>query len=131
MKREPISRRENALKGALIKHLRAAFPYFVILPHQDGYTAGIPDISISGNGRTSWWECKHGTPEFKSTGIQELTCLRLARNSYCRYIIWKEKGEDKETLIVHPLFLKMADPEVHSPGFDHHFVERFIRRVHV
>lgn len=124
-------RQENILKGKLVEQIKLIVPGFVILAHQDLVTGGIPDLSLSGYGRTTWWEVKHSVDrKFDTKGIQELTCLRLAAASYCRYIIYVEKNGLKQTLIIHPRNLKTLDPEDSCIGFDHKWVVNFMRGVH-
>jgi CRISPR/Cas system-associated exonuclease Cas4 (RecB family) len=124
-------RNEAALKtklGLEFKKLEG----FVWQRHEDVRTAGIPDGSLTGWGLDSWIEVKHGTPDFDSTGIQELTMLRLARAGYARYVIYLEEQDCsvRRTLIVHPKNLKSLDAEVWLPGFDHERVAEFFRRRH-
>jgi len=102
----------------------------VLLRHEDVRTAGIPDLSVTLRGKTSWWEFKHATPNYPSTGIQELTCLRLAAAGTCFYVIYHEEGNYKRTLIIHPRNIKTLDPEVWQPGFDHSFVIDYIKWTH-
>ena len=69
---------ENTIKDELVKRLRRAAPRFVVFRHEDRFTAGIPDISMTGRGATSWWEVKYLNPRLHSYGLQELTMKRLA-----------------------------------------------------
>ena len=117
---DPMTKREADLKSELFEGLHARYPGFVV---QQMASAGSPDRSVTGNGRTTHWEFKHGTPDFISPGLQELTCLRLAKAGHCRYVIWQEKGEIKRTLIVHPKVIKNRTnwnvvPETFCIGFD-------------
>lgn len=127
-----MPKRETPLKAALMKVMRTELPRFVVMRHEDRWTSGIPDFSVDGAGRTSWYEVKHADPEFDSEGIQELTCLRLAVASYCRYVIYYENkdGAEKRTMIVHPKHLHALIPEASVPGYSHAFVAAYIRRVH-
>ena len=124
-----VNKQESTLKGNLMTHLRAMKGYLPIR-HEDVSTSGIPDISITGYNFTSWLEVKHATPSFKSPGIQELMCLRLAAAGHCRYLIYYEKGAIKRTLIIHPKHLKDLQPEAFCIGFDHEFVVDYIRQIH-
>lgn len=124
-------KRETLYKRALMDLLHdvpSLVAFRVELPDR----AGIPDIHVAGGGLAAWYEVKHATPTFESTGIQELTCLRLARACYCRYIIYHEdaQGQNKRTLIVHPSEIHSLKPEEEARGFDHQFVVEFIRRKH-
>lgn len=124
-------KRESALKAELMKLLRAQLPSFVHQRHEDRFAYGWPDISITGNRRTSFWEIKHATPQFSSTGIQELTMLRLAATSYhARYIFYHEKHGIKQTLIVHPQNIVDLKAETSCAGFDQAWLVEQIRKVH-
>lgn len=124
-----MANRESALKSALFAKLREVEPNFIVLLLA---SAGAADRAVVGNQITSYWECKHGTPSFTSKGNQELFCQRLARESFCRYIIWCEdrRGGAKVTMIVHPLRLHPIRPEVSILGHDHVWVSDYIRKVH-
>lgn len=121
---------ESLLKSALIKELKLQLPGFVALRHADVRTSGIPDLSLTGRTHTTWWEFKHGTPSFASSGIQELTMLRLAAAGYARYVVWEEKLGIRRTLVVHPRQIGAVDAEAWCTGFDHRFVVAFMRKVH-
>lgn len=102
-----IPKIEEVLRAELMDEIRYRLPRFVAFRHEDIRTSGIPDIELNGNGRTTHWETKHGTPEFTSPGIQELTNQRLARQSHSRYIIWQQGWyptdlEVMRVMIVHP-----------------------------
>ena len=80
---------EASLKQALVALMRAELAPFVIFRHEDRITSGIPDISVTGNRHTSWWEVKFANPDFKCPGIQELTALRLAAAGHaCFFVIY-------------------------------------------
>lgn len=59
---------EATHKAALVKVLRAGLPQGVgrVYRHEDQFTGGIPDISISFKGRTLWVEVKLDRPGRKS-----------------------------------------------------------------
>lgn len=125
-------KRESSLKSAFMAQLHKDLPAYIAIRHEDVRTAGIPDLSITARNITSWWEFKHGTPKFKSSGIQELTMLRLAQAGFARYIIWLEDrdGSNKQTLIVQPSQLSTLQAERHCLGFNHAFLTDFIQGVH-
>lgn len=94
-----IPKREAELKRALVATLKRRF---FVQAHSEARKYGVPDLSVSGNGRTTWYELKHATPNFTTQGVQEITCLQLAKYSFCRYIIYYEWQESFMTYIVHP-----------------------------
>lgn len=136
IERHVIKKDESGLKRKLIA--RIPTPEFLVFAHSDLRKYGIPDLSISGHGRTTWWELKHATPRFATKEIQEITCLRLAHTSFCRYVIYVERGGRKQTLIVHPkeVFGKNGNVlgmpyEQCFEGFDHDQVTAYIKLIHL
>lgn len=121
---------ESSLKSALMRQVKLDLSGFVALRHEDVRTAGIPDLSLTGLGRTSWWEFKHTVNGFDSTGIQELTMLRLAAAGYARYVVWEEKKSIKRTLIVHPKHLGDLVPEAFCVGFDMRWLVEQVKKAH-
>jgi hypothetical protein len=124
---------ESKLKSALLKQIKIDLPGFVALRHEDVRTAGIPDLSLTGYGRTTWWEFKYADPNFQSTGIQELTMLRLAATGFARYVIWEERNGIKRTMIIHPKNIGVKRLEIQEAmciGFNHAFLTTFVRQVH-
>jgi len=125
-------RRESHLKARCIEEVKKELPKFVVFSHQEFARHGVPDNSITGRGKTTWWEFKHGTPHFDSTGIQELTMLRLAGAGFARYVIFLEDagGLSKRILIVHPKDLRDLHPEASCVGHNYKFVVDYIKQVH-
>lgn len=134
-----MSKQEAKLKSNLMIMLRQALPKYVLFRHEDKFTSGIPDISITGFAKTSWFEVKHATPDFDSPGIQELTMLRLAAAGFhARYIIFTEdkNGDFKKTFIIHPKYIKLFSQkdgvavEASCLDFNNKFLLEYIRGVH-
>jgi hypothetical protein len=133
-----IEKREDDIKQAFWARFKVLYPAYFVLSHQEVRKAGYPDNSVSGYAKTSWWEFKHATPNFLSPMIQEMTCARLARFSYCRYIIFYESREQLQTLIYHPrmilgnkgVFKLLGEFEVCFNGFAFDDVAAFINNVH-
>src|SRR6266496_3357318 len=127
-----MDKQEARLKSAFMKELRRQLPSFIVLQH---VTPGAPDRAIVGNGKTSFWECKHGTPSFVSFGHQELFCMRLAQEAYCRYLVWQEDATGKkQTLIVLPRVIHerhgwMLQAETSCDGFNHVWAVNQVRRI--
>lgn len=127
-----MSHIEGKLKASLFRRLHQDAPNLIILQLA---TAGAPDREVIGNGFTSHWECKHGTPQFVSPGNQELMCQRIEVQGYCRYILWleDEHGRDKRTLIVRPRHINDAIYDTYDAcvsGHSHSFVSQFIQSLH-
>jgi len=128
-----IRKEEAKLKSAFTRELETQLPDFVTLRYA---TAGGPDREIVGNGITSRWEFKHGTPTFRSQGNQELAMCRLAVVGHARYVIWRETPHGgKCTMIVHPLMVHERVgwdlvPEAVTIGFDHRWLVEQIKQIH-
>lgn len=131
-----IEKEEDHHKAKLCTQIRGMMPGFVLQLHQQVRGSGTPDLSLDGLARSSWWELKHATPDFKSPGIQEVTCCRLAAASFCRYIIFFDNGHRKETQIVRPVDVRDRSDfnsirvEFGWAGFNYAAVADFMRKVH-
>lgn len=94
-------------------------------------THGIPDVSVTMNKRTSWWEVKYAAPDFDSLGIQELTLKRLSKTGYAYYIVFETVPAGKRTYIVEPERLSEWKSSPWSwNGFNYDAVVAFIGGVH-
>src|SRR5262245_12425291 len=113
-----------------MKVLHLELPGFVILRHEDVRGCGVPDSTVTGNGKTSWWEIKHCTPKYPTYDYQELVCKRLATAGICYYLMYWEVGRDKRTLIVHPSNLSTMVADDSAEGHNHRLVANFIRSLH-
>lgn len=129
-----IPKREGELKSAFTAELKRQCPTFIV---QYFASSGSPDRSITGHGRTTHWEFKHGTPDFVSLGDQELTCMRLAVQGHCRYVVWQENrlGQAKRTMILQPRQVAERKgwtftPEVFCVGFDHRWLVEQVWKAH-
>lgn len=123
---------EAELKRELVKLLRATYPNYVIWRIEDGTTSGIPDITINGRKRTSYWEVKYANPDFKVKGIQKETIRKLSREGFAFYIVYYESLLGRRTYIIDPADI---DKEITSwersvPGFDHTWLTLVIGEVH-
>lgn len=123
---------EAKFKGELVKLIRIELPTFVVIRHEDHFTHGIPDISVTGNKKTLWIEIKFANPNFKSKGIQEVTMLRLSARGHAFYVIYRQTKEKEEyTYVVDP---KEIGSDINSwinyvPNFDHAWVIENIKFV--
>lgn len=125
---------EASLKGKLVELIKKELHGSVVFRHEDRFTAGVPDISITWENYTTWLEVKHMKPKFKSRGIQSVTTLQLALTSHkCWYLLYIEDKGNKRTMIVHPrVLIKDAYNIIGemAEGFNHKFVVDFVRHTH-
>lgn len=121
---------EATLKSALMKEMRKQLCGAVLFRHEDQYTSGIPDISTTFNGCTVWWEVKFARPSIRDRGVQHFTCSELARNGKCFYIVYYQKKDEKQTLIIHPQFIDTMKATASCKGFNHKWVVDHIKVAH-
>lgn len=102
----------NALRLAL-----SELPGAEVIKHADAATGGIPDLSVTYNGRTSWLEVKllrrGQTLESELEPRQLATCRRLERASgaRCWIVAFRRPGTMQHTLIYRPTRIR-TDSEV-------------------
>lgn len=110
--------------------LERMLPGPVILKHADGMTSGMPDVSVDFHRLTSWWEFKHG-PKIKwAHALQQLTCQRLDRATFCRVVLYEEKEVD-DRIMKRTVILTPDEVEVEAvDGFNHRFVLDVVWRTH-
>lgn len=127
-------KQEGVLKAAFARELKRQLPHYEVLFYA---TAGAPDRTIVGDGRQTNWECKHLVPSMSTQGLQELTCMRLAVQGHCKYVLWSESRGMKRTLIVEPRIVYAwlrhegaLRPEAVTEGFDHAWLVQQVRKAH-
>jgi len=118
---------ENKLLAPCLKLMRTELNDFVILKHADGYTSGVPDVSVSGRGFTTWWEFKHGPAIKWENALQKRTCQKLAAlGTACFVVLYEESAYTRRTVILSPDDVEVAA----TAGFDHQFIVNFVRTIH-
>jgi hypothetical protein len=138
---ERVEKRENEIKDAYWAHFAESYPasLFFAMQHQDVRKPGYPDSCLHGFGRSSYWEFKHATPNFKSPGLQELNCRRIARHGFsCLYVIFVEHNNIFQTRICHPRDVfeqrgKLANISFLDSWQGHDFIRlaKFMHDLHV
>jgi hypothetical protein len=133
---------ESFLKKRLGDYLRANLPDAVIFRHEDHFTAGIPDFSITCNGATSWIEAKvitdaHG---FMAKKIQTLNMVKLNDQGHAFYVVWDSSDKQSRTAIVEPRLVwrhvsrgtleKLTSEFTWISGFNHAAVFDTIKEYH-
>jgi hypothetical protein len=109
---------------------------YVSFKFNDMKTSGVPDMGLAGNHVMSWWEFKYDDEDgFEWEGIQHLTCCRLDRETYCRYVVYRKAGMG--IYIVKPTdmnrYVDEGHHEHHIPAkgtYDHYGLVQFMRKVH-
>lgn len=123
--------KESEPKAKLCETLRKVFPSWEIFRHEDIFTHGIPDISATGNKKTTWIEVKMG-PGFKSKGIQEFKLQRLAHAGHAWYVVFWEDKKGRMTYIVAPHLIgkDRSEWQDSAEGFNYDFIIQFLKKVH-
>lgn len=128
---------ESKLKAKLMRTILKDWPAAVAFRHEDRIRSGVPDISVSANLFTSWWEAKYANPVIRSRGIQDLTMRRLERAGVGYYVVYYNRHDTKRTCIVESHVLhdimdlqRWRTDCLWTEGFDHTFVLAFMRRIH-
>jgi len=130
---------EATLKSALVRELHARLPAYVVIRHEDKFTHGVPDLSITGCGHTSWWEAKYANPSLDLSGIQNLMMLRLETRGCARFIFFYDGALGQRTYVIRPTWLidratGLAKPEwniwPYAAGFAYGMLCEEVQRVH-
>lgn len=118
---------EAKLSSACLKRLKNHLENSVIFKHNDSFTSGIPDASITWK-ICLWLEFKFGNRPKWQNELQRLTAIRLAVAGECWVIFYQM--EPKLTHIIQPKNIQMDGafvPHLTSNGWNHIFVIQFIR----
>jgi hypothetical protein len=128
---------EATVRRALLRQLQTDLPDALPLRHEDQFTKGIPDLSISYAGHTSWWECKYADPYCKTTKVQQYLCEQLnTRGFHCAFLIFRRGHNGKW-----PRQIRVCPPAdfshwrqlglvVSEGAFDYGALVQYIRKVH-
>lgn len=112
-----------------------------IFKHSDSITSGMPDLSVTVNGATTWYEVKYVKSimggKIIGPEIQLMTAQKLERAGRCWYIVYRgARGADwiDSTCLVRPQDVQrdgtfLTDPHLATIGVDHLFVlDHMLRR---
>lgn len=85
---------EAYLKTRLKKALLQAMPGAVVFSHTGAFHSGIPDLSCTWNGVTSWIEVKYsrGGRRSKATELQIQTLIELSKTGAPAFLLTYEEG---------------------------------------
>ena len=124
---------EAYLKKRLKEALKKALPGCVVVRHEDKFSAGVPDMSVTWAGVTSWVEVKYQRTGRKvpPTALQELTLVGLAATGAPAYLVTYVaadlKRKRRATVLVHDYHV----PSVSAAVDDHYGVARLIHDDHL
>ena len=122
---------ESYFVRKLKTYLEAQLPQSVVIKHADAVTAGIPDLSVSWNHKTTWLEVKvsrNGGP-LRDREVQRLSLRRMGTAASCYYVIF-EVGNPR-TIIVPPSRVSewMSWPD-HVMGHNYGYIINFVKELH-
>ena len=119
---------ESGLKTLLIKPMKVCMNGAMIFRHEDRHLHGVPDISCTWLGNTTWWEVKL-TP-FEHRPQQELRCQQLEQQGNCWYIIFDSGSITSH--IIEPQFIReWKDHQLHVfDSYHYHAIALHIKGVH-
>lgn len=93
---------ESQLKAKMRTYLNKTYPAAVVYRHEDKFTAGIPDLSITQNGQTIWIEVKIHNAEIFSC-VDFIHKFPLQAREIQRlggyFVVWTPKRHNPYSLI--------------------------------
>lgn len=122
---------EKDLVRRLKKTLETRLPGSVIIKHSDAMVAGIPDLSVTWQGVTTWLEVKHDVGKIITREIQRWMVKRLATQGRCFYVVYRDRAkEGPRTFVIDGASDVHAamESESYRNGHDHDFVVEAVRR---
>ena len=124
---------ESELTGYLKDSVKRVMRWSVPLKHADKFNSGVPDLSVTWRGITSWWEVKlYDERPFESPHIQRVTCARLSVQGICNYVIYASINGLLTVRVVHPAHLdKWKECTEFAQGFNHRWIANRIRVAHL
>ncbi len=122
---------EGRLKSGLIKEFRT-LPQCVAIPHTEQSIHGVPDLSVTWCGKTTWLEIKFLKPNAPMAirGNQHFMMLNLQRAGSAFYVVYDKRGNPPSTIICQPSQLRENECVIQEEGIRHDIVVAFIRRLH-
>ena len=127
---------ESWYQAKLIKAIKKELPHAVVLKIADKYLLGVPDLCVTFNGKTSWWELKvwreSREPKLSDfgKGVQLNMAQRLSTEGICFYIIFVDRKIDKRILIVDPLDIEILNPVEEYKDHDYEAAAEYVGWVH-
>jgi hypothetical protein len=125
---------EAYVQTQVLTRLRAVMRSAFIVKHADKFTFGVPDISVTDNKLTSWWELKFADPGFDSHATQREAMKKLERVGHCaRYVIFDmhDEGRGRATYLVKPSLLDTFRLDgIRKQGFDYEWVINSVISTH-
>jgi len=119
---------ESDLTKRFIEALRRTMPGAVVFKHADAWTAGIPDLTVSWRGVTTWVEVKK--LPYRARGIQRVRVQQLGRVARVFYVMYDV--EKKAVVVITPERFERGETAEFVADFSggHRAVADFIAFTH-
>jgi hypothetical protein len=125
---------ERTLTTALKNALRTAMPGAVVIKHHDAITAGVPDLSVTWRGTTTWLEVKFLNPRLLKRPLQHQVMLSLEREGSALYVLYLARPFPHSVIClpsqVDTHGLEAWTFESSHSGYAQPFVAGFIKSLH-
>ena len=106
---------EAQISQKIRAEIKKQAPNAVVIKHNDRIVRGVPDLSVTIGGRTTWIEVKYirkgETPARQRKHfdqVQLYQALRLEREGRCIYFIAYESSMGLQALVIRPSHLSQA-----------------------
>ena len=113
---------EATLKAALRKAIIKRIPGVVVYRHEDLFTAGIPDVSVTLPPRTVWIEVKFANGRKASPTKLQALALRRLDGVLLTYRIQKATKKRPYDIKTTEMLARDGDDFVEFTGFAHDYV---------
>jgi len=126
---------EATIQAALLPKIRAGLPGSVVTKHSERLVAGVPDVSVSWRGLTTWWELEHWNPKRSEDPRQDFLIAKLSVQAPVRYVIYlgSKHKHGPRTLVAAQLVLALSATFQESLGvlgYNHDHVVTEIKRLY-
>lgn len=131
---------EAELKRELVLALEAEMHKSICVRIEDRFRAGIPDIIHTWSRMTSFLEVKYADPELTGRDVQWETCMKLAEQGSCWYVVYERSFVDGHehlyTYVLSPFSLSFSNwrhrARVMVDGdHSHSHVAKFVANIHI
>lgn len=123
---------ESTLVTQLKNALRAAMSGAVVIKHHDAITAGIPDLSVTWSGTTTWLEVKYANPKLLKRELQHQVMLSLERQGQgsAYYVLYVARSFPHVVVCLPSQLDDRMFTHRNYTGFEHTAVAQFIKQRH-
>lgn len=119
---------EAYLKKKLVAALEAEMAGAVVIRHEDQFTAGIPDLSVTWALTTTWIEVKYDRPKARAkvSALQARMLRRLNYHGSAILLTYRELPDGTRTTEIE----RGGQLELNGQGFAFADVARYVKGLH-